>query len=60
MPAAVALFPREAQFPREWAERSLNVQRFTKMPRGGHFAALEEPEMYAQDLRESFREIAAK
>ncbi len=57
VPAAIALFQREAQAPREWAERSLNVQRFTKMPRGGHFAALEEPEMYAQDLRESFREI---
>jgi microsomal epoxide hydrolase len=54
VPASVALFPREGQFPREWAERTLNVQRFTKMPRGGHFAALEEPEMYANDLRESF------
>lgn len=50
-PAAVALFPREAQFPREWAERTLNVQRFTVMPRGGHFAALEEPELFAEDLR---------
>jgi pimeloyl-ACP methyl ester carboxylesterase len=56
-PAAIALFPREAPCPREWAERSLNVQRFTKMPRGGHFAALEEPEMYAQDLHESFSEL---
>ena len=54
VPASVALFPREGQFPREWAERTLNVQRFTKMPRGGHFAALEEPELYANDLRESF------
>lgn len=57
VPASIALFPREAQFPREWAERSLNVQRFTKMPRGGHFAALEEPELFASDLRESFREL---
>ena len=57
VPAGIALFPREAQFPREWAERSLNVQRFTKMPRGGHFAALEEPELFASDLRASFREL---
>jgi len=55
VPASVALFPRGAQFPRDWAERTLNVQRFTKMPRGGHFAALEEPELFADDLRESFR-----
>jgi pimeloyl-ACP methyl ester carboxylesterase len=57
VPAAIALFPREAQFPREWAERSLNVRRFTRMPRGGHFAALEEPDLYARDVRESIREL---
>ncbi len=54
VPAYIALFPRGVQFPREWAERTLNVQRFTKMPRGGHFSPLEEPELYAQDLRASF------
>ncbi len=54
VPAGIALFPREAQFPREWAERSVNVQRFTKMPKGGHFAALEEPELFVQDLRAFF------
>jgi pimeloyl-ACP methyl ester carboxylesterase len=51
VPAAVAVFPREAQTPREWAERTLNVQRFTKMPRGGHFAPLEEPELLVKDIR---------
>ncbi len=54
VPTYIALFPRGVQFPREWAERTLNVQRFTKMPHGGHFAPLEEPELYAQDLRASF------
>jgi pimeloyl-ACP methyl ester carboxylesterase len=53
-PAGIALFPREAQFPRAWAERSLNVQRFVTMPRGGHFAALEEPELFVEELREFF------
>jgi pimeloyl-ACP methyl ester carboxylesterase len=56
VPASVALFPREGRFPREWAERTLNVQRFTTMPRGGHFAALEEPELFANDLRSPSRE----
>lgn len=58
-PAGIALFPRDAQFPREWAERSLNVQRFTCMPRGGHFAALEEPELFVQELRAFFGEHGA-
>ncbi len=57
VPTAVALFPRDAPLPREWAERSLNVQRFTKMPRGGHFAALEEPALLAEDLCEFFRAL---
>jgi microsomal epoxide hydrolase len=55
VPASVAIFPRGEQVPREWAERTLNVQRFTKMPKGGHFAALEEPELFANDLRESLK-----
>jgi len=57
VPAAVAVFPREAQTPREWAERTLNVQRFTKMPRGGHFAPLEEPELFVEDLRVFIAEV---
>ena len=58
VPCGVALFPKEiAHPPREWAERSLNVQRWTKMPRGGHFAALEEPELLAEDIRSFFRPL---
>lgn len=56
-PSAVALFPREAQFSREWAERSLNVQRFTKMAHGGHFAALETPDLLVADLRAFFHSL---
>jgi pimeloyl-ACP methyl ester carboxylesterase len=54
VPAAVAWFPADAQLPREWAERNVNLKRWTKMPRGGHFAALEEPELFVSDLREFF------
>lgn len=56
-PAAVALFPGElARPPRHWAERVLNVQRWTAMARGGHFAAMEEPKLLAEDIRAFFRE----
>jgi pimeloyl-ACP methyl ester carboxylesterase len=56
-PAAVALFPGElARPPRHWAERVLNVKRWTPMPRGGHFAAMEEPKLLAEDIRAFFRE----
>lgn len=60
VPAGVALFPKEISLPpREWAERSLRVQRWTQMPRGGHFAALEEPELLVEDLRAFFRPLRA-
>jgi hypothetical protein len=51
-PAAFAMFPMDITSPpREWAERFFNVERWRKMPRGGHFAALEEPELLAEDIR---------
>lgn len=54
-PVGVAVFPGEPwRVPRSWAEERLNVQRWTEMPRGGHFAALEEPELLAADVREFF------
>jgi len=56
-PAAVAVFPGElARPPRHWAERVLNVKRWTPMARGGHFAAMEEPKLLAEDIRAFFRE----
>ncbi|HXP10523.1 MAG TPA: hypothetical protein VN828_18620, partial [Acidobacteriaceae bacterium] len=56
VPAAFALFPADiSRPPREWAERFFNVQRWTEMPRGGHFAAMEEPELLADDIRIWFR-----
>jgi len=58
VPSAMALFPREiSRPPREWAERSYNVRRWTEMPRGGHFAALEEPQLLAEDIRAFFRPL---
>ena len=55
-PTGVAAFPAEiSRPPKEWGERSYNLQRWTPMPRGGHFAALEEPQLLAEDVREFFR-----
>lgn len=59
-PSAVALFPADppSGMPREWAERSYSdLRRFTRMPRGGHFPAMEEPELLAEDIRSFLREL---
>jgi pimeloyl-ACP methyl ester carboxylesterase len=55
-PTAIARFPKELPLPPQvWIERGFNVQHWTEMPRGGHFAAAEEPELLAEDLRSFFR-----
>jgi pimeloyl-ACP methyl ester carboxylesterase len=57
-PAGFALFPKDISSPpREWAERFFNVQRWTEMRHGGHFAAMERPERLAEELREFFRKM---
>ena len=59
VPCAIARFPREAPMPpRSSVERVYRVVRWTEMPRGGHFAALEAPELLAEDII-SFAEIRA-
>lgn len=58
VPTGVAHFPKEDPFPpRSWVERGYNLQHWTEMPSGGHFAAAEEPELLARDLREFFRPL---
>lgn len=57
VPAAVAHCPYDPPLPREWAARQVNLVRFTEFPRGGHFMAWEEPELYANDLREFVSEL---
>jgi microsomal epoxide hydrolase len=59
-PTAFANFPGEALYkspPRAYAERVYNINRWTDMPRGGHFAAMEEPELYVDDVRAWAREV---
>jgi pimeloyl-ACP methyl ester carboxylesterase len=58
VPTAVAVFPADlTRPPRSWAERTYNVARYTRMPRGGHFAAHEEPGLLADDITEFFRAL---
>ena len=58
VPTAVAMFGNElvddGTFPREWAERLYDVHRWTVMPSGGHFAAMEEPDALAGDISAFF------
>jgi microsomal epoxide hydrolase len=56
VPTAVTAFPKE-MFParRAWVEPRVNLVRWTEMPSGGHFGALERPELVTDDLRTFFR-----
>ena len=59
-PTAYANYPGETIYttpPRSWCERAYNVVRWKDMPRGGHFAAMEEPELYVEDIRDWAREV---
>ncbi len=55
-PVGHARFPKEViGSPRAWIEEKYNVVQWTDMPRGGHFAALEQPELLVDDIRALFR-----
>jgi pimeloyl-ACP methyl ester carboxylesterase len=59
LPAAITVFPGEIyQAPRSWAERSYHqLIYYNKVDKGGHFAAWEEPELFAVELRAAFRPL---
>jgi microsomal epoxide hydrolase len=58
VPTGCALFPGEMfKPPRVWAEKMFNVQRWTRFPSGGHFAAMEEPKALVEDVRAFFRPL---
>jgi pimeloyl-ACP methyl ester carboxylesterase len=57
-PTGIARFPKDlSHAPREYAERFFNVQGWTDMPSGGHFAAMEEPKLLAENIRAFFRPL---
>lgn len=56
VPTGAAVFPAEIYVtPKTWAEAAYDIQHWTVMPVGGHFAALEQPELYLGDVRTFFR-----
>jgi len=59
IPTAVALFPKEylEWAPRSYVEKIYNIQRWTKMSKGGHFAALEEPDLLIKDIRDFVKSL---
>jgi pimeloyl-ACP methyl ester carboxylesterase len=57
-PTGIAYFPKEViQMPKNWAKRYYNLQRWTEIPSGGHFAPMEEPQALVKDIRAFFREL---
>jgi pimeloyl-ACP methyl ester carboxylesterase len=58
-PTGFAAFPVDllSTPPKSWIERAYNLKRHTPMPKGGHFAALEEPDLLVEDIREFFRPL---
>jgi pimeloyl-ACP methyl ester carboxylesterase len=59
VPAAVSVFPEEVyQAPRSWSERSYkNLVHFNELPKGGHFAAWEQPQLFSEEVRAGFRSL---
>ena len=58
VPVGGAIFPKDIiKVPRSWAEKSYNLIHWTEMPSGGHFAALEKPELLVDDIRKFFRKV---
>jgi len=59
IPTAVALFPAEMSEwpPRSYVDRLFNIKRWTKISKGGHFAAMEQPELFVNDIVEFVRSL---
>ena len=59
VPVAVSAFPEElSQAPRSWAERTYpQLIHYNRLPKGGHFAAFEQPEQLVDELRTAFRSL---
>jgi pimeloyl-ACP methyl ester carboxylesterase len=58
IPFAISVFPDELyQAPQSWAELAYprNLIHYKRLDRGGHFAAWEQPQLFSEEMRESFR-----
>ena len=59
VPLGIANFPGESLMPRSWVERNYNLIHWNDLPAGGHFAALEKPQLFVEDLRQFGRKVRA-
>ena len=59
VPVGIAVFPKDITPPIRRFTHGMNIVRWTEMPRGGHFAAMEEPELLVDDIRAFFRGLRA-
>ena len=59
-PTGVAVFPNDFRSVRSFAERANNIVHWTEMPRGGHFAAVDAPDLLAEDICKFFASLIAK
>jgi microsomal epoxide hydrolase len=58
VPTGCAIFPGDVRrIPRPWAERMYNITRWQVMPAGGHFASIEQPELWLDEVRAFFRSV---
>jgi pimeloyl-ACP methyl ester carboxylesterase len=58
VPTGYARYPKEImRTSRRWAERNHNLVHFAALPRGGHFAAMEQPALFVDDVRACFRSM---
>jgi pimeloyl-ACP methyl ester carboxylesterase len=59
VPTGIAQYPGEiTRTPRDWAEQRYNIIHWAELPRGGHFAAMEVPDLFAADIRQFFSSVA--
>jgi len=59
VPVAFAKFPKELPTPpRPYIEKGFNIQQWTEMPAGGHFAAMEQPQLLANDIIDFFAKLS--
>lgn len=58
VPTGLAIFPKDVLLPpRKWVENNLNLIHWTEMPQGGHFTAMEAPELFAEDVMTFYRKF---
>ena len=59
LPVGVSIYPREIFRPsRRWAEKRMHdIIHWNELPKGGHFAAWEQPELFVKELRDCFAKV---